>query len=254
MLETIGVRSKFRTMVLSQRAMPLRNFALTPIVSPLKQLQNFAIVKLAAAFLIACCAVTTWANGLDSLENFLKTSKTGRADFTQTVTSPAREGQAPKVKNSSGTFEFARPNRFKFIYKKPFEQTLVADGQTLWMYDVDLNQVTSNKQANVLANTPAAIIASSGDLKALEQNFSLKAAPDADGNSWVVATPKTKDGTLQSIRVGFKTSGGELTTLDILDTFGQRSVLKFQKVEANPALANDAFNFKPPAGADVIKQ
>jgi outer membrane lipoprotein carrier protein len=205
------------------------------------------VKKFIATFLIAIAAVSAGANGLDSLETFLKTSKTGRADFTQTVTSPAREGQAPKVKNSSGTFEFARPNRFKFVYKKPFEQTLVADGQTLWMYDVDLNQVTSNKQANVLANTPAAIIASSGDLKALEQNFSLKAAPDADGNSWVVATPKAKDGTLQ-------TTGGELTTLDILDTFGQRSVLKFQKVEANPALAGDAFNFKPPAGADVIKQ
>ncbi len=212
------------------------------------------IVKSLTIILIASSSAFTWAIGLEALESFLKNSKTGRADFTQSVTSPAREGQAPKVKNSSGTFEFARPNRFKFVYKKPFEQTLVADGQTLWMYDVDLNQVTANKQANVLSNTPAAIIASSGDLKALEQNFSLTSAPDADGNSWIVATPKTKDGTLQSIRVGFKTAGGELTTLDILDTFGQRSVLKFQKIEANPALAGDAFNFKPPLGADVIKQ
>lgn len=209
---------------------------------------------LAAAFFIAVSAGNAWADGLTSLETFLKTSKTGRADFTQSVTSPARDGQTPKVKNSSGTFEFSRPNRFKFIYKKPFEQTLVADGQTLWMHDVDLNQVTANKQANVLANTPAAIIASSADLKALENNFVLKAAPDADGTSWVVATPKAKDGSLQTIRVGFNTATGELAHLDIVDTFGQRSQLKFQKVEANPALASDAFNFKPPGGADVIKQ
>jgi outer membrane lipoprotein carrier protein len=212
------------------------------------------VLKLFASFSIAVCASFTWASGLESLETFLKTSKTGRADFTQTVTSPAREGQAPKVKNSSGTFEFARPNRFKFVYKKPFEQTLVADGQTLWMYDVDLNQVSSNKQANVLASTPAAIIASSGDLKSLEQHFSLQSAPDADGVSWVLATPKAKEGSLQSIRVGFKTTNGELTSLDILDSFGQRSVLKFQKVEVNPALPAEAFNFKPPAGTDVIKQ
>jgi outer membrane lipoprotein carrier protein len=211
-------------------------------------------LKSITMFLVAACANSCWANGLNALENFLKSTKTGRADFTQTVTSPARDGQAPKVKNSSGNFEFARPNRFKFVYKKPFEQTLVADGQTLWMYDVDLNQVTSSKQANVLASTPAALIASSPDLKSLEQHFALKAAPDADGSSWVLATPKSKEGSLQSIRVGFKTAGGELAALDILDSFGQRSVLKFQKVEANTVMALDAFNFKPPVGADVIKQ
>jgi outer membrane lipoprotein carrier protein len=210
--------------------------------------------NLLAIFLIAAPATFCWASGLDSLENFLKSTQSGRAEFTQTVTSPGRDGQAPKVKTSTGNFEFARPNRFKFVYKKPFEQTLVADGQTLWMYDVDLNQVTSSKQADVLANTPAAIIASSSDLKSLEQNFSLKAAPDQDGMSWVLATPKAKEGSLQSIRVGFKSVGGELAALDILDSFGQRSVLKFQKVQANTILAADAFNFKPPSGADVIKQ
>jgi outer membrane lipoprotein carrier protein len=207
-----------------------------------------------ATFLIATPATICWAGGLESLENFLKSTQSGRAEFTQTVTSPARDGQAPKVKTSTGNFEFARPNRFKFVYKKPFEQTLVADGQTLWMYDVDLNQVTSSKQANVLANTPAAIIASSPDLKSLEQNFSLKSAPDQDGLSWVLATPKAKEGSLQSIRVGFKSAGGELAALDILDSFGQRSMLKFQKVEANIALGADTFSFKPPSGADVIKQ
>jgi outer membrane lipoprotein carrier protein len=211
-----------------------------------------------AAILIATCAINTWADGLNSLESFLKSTKSGRADFTQTVTSPARDGQAPRVKNSTGTFEFARPNRFKFVYKKPFEQVLVADGQTLWMHDLDLNQVTANKQANILASTPAAIIASSPDLKSLEQHFSLKATPsspgDAEGTSWVLATPKAKEGSLQTIRVGFKTATGELASLDILDTFGQRSLLRFQKFEVNPALAGDAFVFKPPAGADVIKQ
>jgi outer membrane lipoprotein carrier protein len=207
-----------------------------------------------ATFLVAACAGSAWANGLNSLESFLQSTQTGRAEFTQTVTSPSRAGQAPKVKNSSGSFEFARPNRFKFVYKKPFEQTLVADGQTLWMHDVDLNQVTASKQANVLANTPAALIAASGDIKALQQHYTLQAQPDADGLAWVSATPKAKDGNLQSMRVGFKTPGGELAELDILDGFGQRSVLKFAKVALNPALAKDAFDFKPPAGVDVVKQ
>ena len=214
--------------------------------------------KLIATFLVAACAVSPMAaagsNSLDTLENFLKTTKTGRADFTQTVTSATREGQAPKVKKSSGVFEFARPSHFKFLYKKPFEQSLVADGQTLWIYDADLNQVTSSKQASVLSSTPAALIASAPDLKTLQQNFTLQAEADKDGQAWVLATPKAKDGTLQSIRVGFKLPGGELAALDILDSFGQRSLMQFQKVELNPALAADSFNFKPPAGVDVIKQ
>lgn len=216
------------------------------------------IKAIVATFLIATCAINTWADGLNGLENFLKSTKSGRADFTQTVTSPARDGQAPRVKTSTGTFEFLRPNRFKFVYKKPFEQVLIADGQTLWMHDLDLNQVTANKQANILASTPAAIIASSPDLKSLELHFSLKAVPsspgDAEGTSWVLATPKAKEGSLQTIRVGFKTATDELASLDIVDTFGQRSQLKFQKFEVNPALAGDVFVFKPPAGADVIKQ
>ncbi len=211
-------------------------------------------LKLIATFLVAACAIPVLANSLNTLENFLKTTKTGRAEFTQTVTSAAREGQTAKVKKSSGVFEFERPSRFKFLYKKPFEQSLVADGQTLWIHDVDLNQVTSSKQASVLSSTPAALIASAPDLKTLQQSFSLQAEPDKDGQAWVLAIPKTKDGTLQSIRVGFKMPSGELVALDILDNFGQRSLMQFQKLELNPALAADSFNFKPPAGVDVIKQ
>ena len=225
--------------------------------------RSFNAIALIAIIFIASCAIPISATaqniGLEKLENFLKITKTGRAEFTQTVTSPAREGQAVKIKKSSGVFEFSRPNRFKFIYKKPFEQSLVADGQTLWMYDVDLNQVSASKQANVLASTPAALIASAPDLKTLQQSFNLKAEPDKDGQAWVLATPKLQEGSLQNIRVGFKLAasgqpGGELSTLDILDSFGQRSVMSFQKFEINPALGADSFNFKPPAGVDVIKQ
>ena len=101
----------------------------------------------------------TWAGGLDSLDAFVKNVKSGRASFNQTVTVPAKDGQVVRPKVSSGSFEFARPNRFKFVYKKPFEQSIVADGQTLWLYDVDLAQVTARKQAAALGSTPAALIA-----------------------------------------------------------------------------------------------
>lgn len=155
--------------------------------------------------MIAISPITTWASGLKSLEDFIKNVKTGQADFTQVVTSPAKEGQTPRVKTSSGQFEFARPSRFKFTYVKPFAQTIVADGQTLWLHDIDLNQVTSRQQSQVLGSTPAALIASAADVKALQADFTLSDSPDKDGLQWVQAMPKSKDGQLQSVRVGFST-------------------------------------------------
>lgn len=216
--------------------------------------------KFFATLMMAACAHSAWADGLQSLELFVRTVGSGRADFTQVVTSPAREGQSARSKTSSGTFEFSRPNRFKFIYKKPFEQSIVADGQTLWLYDADLNQVTARKQAAALGSTPAALIAAAPDLRALQADFTLAAAPEKDGFQWVVATPKAKDGQLQSVRVGFRAgekaaaSSTELAALEILDSFGQRSLLSFSKVEVNPALPKDAFDFHTPKGADVIRQ
>ncbi|MFT3719572.1 MAG: outer membrane lipoprotein chaperone LolA [Pseudorhodoferax sp.] len=211
---------------------------------------------LALAGLAAWGACAAHADALDSLETFVKTVRSGRAAFTQTVTAPPRDGQAARSKTSSGSFAFQRPSRFRFDYAKPFEQTIVADGQTLWLYDVDLNQVTARKQAEVLGSTPAALVAAAPDLAALRADFTLKAAPDADGLQWVEATPKSKDGQLALVRVGLKPGdkAPELAALEIADSFGQRSVLRFSQVEVNPALPAATFQFQPPAGADVLRQ
>src|SRR5574337_2139622 len=93
-----------------------------------------------ATLLIAAFARFARADGMDDLSAFVRTANSGRADFTQVVISPPRPGQAARSKTSSGTFEFLRPNRFRFVYAKPYQQTIVADGQTLWLYDVDLNR------------------------------------------------------------------------------------------------------------------
>jgi len=209
-------------------------------------------MKLIATFFIAGCALSAGAGGLESLESFVKTVKTARTDFTQVVTLPPKDGQAVRNKTSSGTFEFSRPGRFRFVYKKPFEQTLVADGQTLWLYDVDLNQVTARAQAQALGSTPAALIASAADIKALQADFALANDADSEGLEWVRANPKAKDSSLQLVRVGFRS--GQLAVLEITDSFGQRSSLRFNAFTANAPLDAAAFQFKPPAGADVIRQ
>ena len=214
------------------------------------------IKNLTAILLIALFVMNAIAGGLESLEMFVKSVKTGRADFTQVVTPPSRDGQAPRVKTSAGTFEFSRPGQFKFVYKKPFEQAIVADGQTLWLYDVDLNQVTARKQAQALSSTPAALIASASDLKALQADFALASEPEKDGSKdgieWVTATPKTKDNQVQSVRIGFR--AGTLAVLEILDSFGQKSRMSFTAFTANAPLDASTFLFKPPAGADVVRQ
>lgn len=215
-----------------------------------------------ATIFVAAHAVSMPAraqNGLESLENFVKTVKSGKSDFTQAVTSPARAGDAtgatgsaPRVKNSSGSFEFQRPGKFKFHYKKPFEQLILADGSSLWIYDADLNQATQRPQAAVFANTPAALIASANDLSALRKDFTLENAPEKDGLLWVSAKPKAADSTLQSVRIGFK--GDALQQLDITDSFGQRSVINFTSLQSNISLPDSSFKFALPPKAELLKQ
>ena len=207
--------------------------------------------KLLAAFAFSALAVAAHAGAMESLENFVRTAKTGRADFTQTITAPPRDGQAARTKTSSGSFEFQRPDHFRFEYTKPFQQTIVADGKTVWLHDKDLNQVSQRKQAKVLGSTPAALIAASPDLETIKRDFDLQALADSNGLQWVQATPKQKEGQLTSMKVGFR--GDQLAALEIQDSFGQRSVLTFSNMQVNTALNAETFHFTPPKGADVVQ-
>ena len=207
--------------------------------------------KLLTGFALSALALAAHAGAMESLENFIRNAKSGHADFTQVITAPGKDGQAARTKSSSGTFDFQRPNRFRFEYRKPFEQTIVADGQTLWLHDKDLNQVSQRKQAKVLGSTPAALIASSPDLESLKREFDLQALPDRDGLQWVQAVPKQKEGQLTNMKVGFR--GDQLAALDIQDSFGQRSVLTFTNLQVNGAVNAAAFTFVPPKGADVVQ-
>lgn len=189
-------------------------------------------------------AVAAHADALDTLRDFVRDVKSGRATFTQQLTSA--DGQ--KKRTSSGTFAFERPNRFRFEYAKPFEQLIVSDGQKVWVYDVDLNQVTQRRLSQALGATPAALLAGA----ALDKEFELTALPSQDGIDWVQALPRRKDGAFQSMRIGFR--GKELAAVEILDSFGQRSRLDFSQYEANAAIPASTWRFTPPAGADVIEQ
>jgi outer membrane lipoprotein carrier protein len=162
------------------------------------------------------------------------------------VTSP----DGAKKKTSSGNFEFARPNRFRFAYMKPFEQLIVGDGQKVWLYDADLQQASVRPMDKALGATPASLLAGA----TLEKDFELQALPSAQGLDWVQATPRVKveNANLQSLRVGFK--GKTLAAIELVDGFGQRSLLTFSDLATNPALPADAFRFVPPKGVEVLTQ
>jgi outer membrane lipoprotein carrier protein len=197
-----------------------------------------------AAALLMFSAAAAHADAVDTLKEFVRDVKTGRADFTQTVTSP----DGVKKKNSSGRFEFSRPNRFRFTYQKPFEQVIVADGQKVWIYDADLNQASSRKFTQALGATPAALLAGGS----LDKEFDLAPLPAKDGLEWAEATPKAKDGSFKSVRIGFR--GKTLASVEVVDAFGQRSLLQFTQFVANEPMKADAFVFTVPKGADVIEQ
>ena len=184
------------------------------------------------------------ADAVDTLREFVRDMKSGQAAFTQTVTS----ADGARKKLSSGEFEFLRPNRFRFSYTKPFQQLILADGQKVWIYDTDLNQASSRRLTQALGSTPAALLAGAS----LEPDFVLSNEASKDGLEWALATPRSKDGAFQFMRVGFRNR--ELAVVELLDSFGQRSRLDFSRFVPNATLSSERFRFTPPAGADVIEQ
>ncbi|MBI3432954.1 MAG: outer membrane lipoprotein chaperone LolA [Hydrogenophilales bacterium] len=183
------------------------------------------------------------AGGVDRLKAFIAGAKTAEADFSQTVAD--KNGHI--TQQASGRMAFARPGKFRWDYSAPYEQVIVGDGSKLWLYDTDLNQVTVKPLGDVIAGTPAALLA--GD-NAIEKYFSLKNAGEMDGLEWLDATPKNKDTTFQRIRMGFK--GDVLVQMELYDFFGQRTTLRLSHLVRNPAIAPSRFRFTPPKGADVI--
>ncbi|MGB9108650.1 MAG: outer membrane lipoprotein chaperone LolA [Telluria sp.] len=209
-------------------------------------------MKLALAGLLATTTFAlsgvAHASALDQFKSFVAGTKAARGEFTQTqVRSKTAAGKAPPP--SSGSFVFARPGKFIWTYQKPYEQVLQADGETLYIYDKDLNQVTTHKLGSALGSSPAAILFGSNDL---EKNFTLTEAGARDGLEWLTATPKAKDTTFEHIGIGLK--DGVPQAMELKDAFGQTSLLKFTNFQRNPQLGAQQFKFDVPKGAEVVKQ
>ena len=200
-------------------------------------------MRIISLFLALALTGGAHAGGVERLKAFVAGAKTAEANFTQTVAD--KSGRV--IQQASGKMAFARPGKFRWDYSAPYEQVIVGDGSKLWLYDTDLDQVTVRSLGDVIAGTPAALLA--GD-NAIEKYFSLKNAGESGGLEWLEATPKTRDTTFERIRMGFK--GDALVQMELFDFFGQRTTLKLSRLVRNPAIAPSRFTFTPPKGADIL--
>lgn len=200
-----------------------------------------AVLVLIAATLAP--ATHAAAGSIERFHAFVRGTQSARADFRQHVED--RNGKL--VQDSRGSFAFQRPGRFRWKFEKPYEQLIVGDGEKIWVYDIDLNQVTVRKLTTALGATPAALISGSADI---EQAFVLADAGERDGLEWLDAKPRERDAGFEKIRMGFSAEGIE--AMELVDQFGQRTTLKFSNFERNPKLDPDTFRFVPPKGADLL--
>lgn len=183
------------------------------------------------------------ASSLDRFSEFINGTLTARGEFEQKIFDSNRR----LLQESRGVLAFSRPGKFRWSYVKPYAQLIVGDGSKVWIYDEDLKQVTVKKLDQALGSTPAALLA--GNNEAMRA-FRLSDKGAADGLEWVEALPRDKEGSFERIRMGFGAAG--LKVMELVDSFGQTTVLRFNALERNPNLSPSLFRFSPPKGADVI--
>ena len=198
-------------------------------------------------FLAACSllgALPAHANAIADFQAFTSSTQTGRANFEQAVF----DAKGKQTQKTSGTLVFSRPGKFRWTYEKPV-QLIVGDGKKVSFFDQDLNQVTVRKFEQAFSSTPAALLSGKGDI---DNAFTLVAAGEAEGMSWLDALPRQKDAGIEKIRVGF--SKGQLSAMELKDAFGNTTRISFTKFERNPKIDAKEFVFTPPKGVDVITE
>lgn len=210
-------------------------------------------MKSAKLILIALTALLLSNNGMAAtrgkdaavaqMQHFLSEVHSLKADFTQVVMDP----NLHKVKQSEGTLLIKRPNRFRWDYAAPNKELIVADGERVWMYDVELQQVTVKPLDGTLAASPAVLLSGSNDVG---RNFKVLDLGSKDGLEWVGLKPKVKDTDFEDVKLGFK--HGVVAVMELKDALGNLTRITFNHVVRNVTLSDDQFRFTPPPGADVI--
>lgn len=198
-----------------------------------------------ALFVAGLLALPAHAGPIEKLHTFIEQTRSARAVFTQTVADSS--GQISQ--QASGTVQFQRPGRFRWTYSKPYEQLIVGDGEKLWIYDKDLNQVTQRKLDKALGSSPAALLAGADNI---EKYFSLNALGKKGKLDWLEVKPYDEESLFDKVRMGFNKN--TLEVMELYDHFGQKTTIKLSKLERNPVTPGDTYSFTVPDGADVVTE
>ena len=212
-----------------------------------------------AVLLLSVVPVSAHAGAVEKLKAFIASTHSAQANFTQVVL----DQNGKRIQSASGTMQFVRPGRFRWTYRKPYEQLIVGDGTKFWLYDADLNQVTVRKLDAALGSSPAALLSGSNEI---ERGFTLAEDGSRDGLEWLQAVPrgrankgpggkdpgsKDPDSSFEKILMAFNAQS-ELAAMELNDIFGHKTVLRFSAMQRNPKLPAQLFQFTPPKGADVL--
>ena len=184
------------------------------------------------------------ADSIARVEAYLGSLKTLSAEFTQVV----RDGKGEVTDRAAGTLSISRPDRFRWDYRQPYAQTIVADGSRLWLYDPDLQQVTVRSLQQGLGATPAMLLSGSGRVG---DAFSAGPLEQRKDWTWSRLLPKQKGSDFERVSLAFD-GRNELAAMELVDKLGQTTTIEFAKLRRGTPLDDALFRFVPPPGADVI--
>lgn len=207
------------------------------------QLSSQTLIKATAALVLSAGIGLADAAAIDALKKFNTDTDGISGSFSQTVQSKK------KTQTTHGSFQILRPGLFKWDYSQPYKQTIVGDGNTIWLYDHDLAQVTKRAQNQTIGDSPAAILSNKD---ALDASYTLKEDGSDGGIDYARATPKKNNAGYRFIRIGFK--GDTLAVMQLRDSFGNTTTIRFNNVNTAPNLSRGQFGFTPPKGVDVLSQ
>jgi len=205
-----------------------------------------AVRRLAATALVVLATGASPAPAADAearVQTFLEGLDTLSSPFEQTLF----DERMRRLEDSRGVMYLKRPDRFRWEYRDPFPQEIVGDGERVWIYDEELAQVTVKAMDAAIGDTPAALLSST---RPVAESFEVRDLGEYDALAWVGLKPRSAEATFADIRLGF--DGEELRVMELVDNFGQTTVLRLTGVERNPSLDPDLFSFTPPPGADVV--
>lgn len=205
--------------------------------------QRVVVFALVSSVLLSASAQVPAQTAREVLDAYLADFRTLQAQFEQTVIN--EKGRT--LETSRGEVYLQRPGRFRWDYQKPYEQSIIGDGEKVWIYDKDLEQVTVRPMQKALGSTPALILGS--DDTRIDERFNVSEDGAKDGAVWLTLLPKDAKNEYARVRLGFE--GSSLRWMELFDNFGQTTRLQFSSEQRNAAIDSKLFTFTPPAGVDV---